>query len=109
MEYRNNKKLYVSTIIILCHIIDNYEEFINNLLKVLPKKEILNDLLNISRLSKGENIFGAKNIKKFYKENIDAIDIINSNGNIFVFLCDLLDRNGNIKNIDLLYNYLIPI
>ena len=99
-------KLHINTIRTLCYIIDSYEDFNNNLLNIFPGRDTFNSILNISKLSYGENVFGAKKIKQFYKDNKEVIDTINSYSGIFSFLCDITDKNGNIKNIDYLYNYL---
>lgn len=99
-------KLHINTIMTLCYIIDSYEEFNNNLLKIFPGRDNFNNILNISKLAYRENVFGAKKVKNFYKENKEVIDTINNTSGIFSFLCDITDNNGNIKNIDSLYNYL---
>lgn len=86
MENEKIMEMYVDSLITLCHILDNYEEFNNNLIKLNPCKYSPSELHKLYRISKGERVFGAKKLKKFYQENKAVIDTINEHERISSFI-----------------------
>ena len=109
MEKENAcKEMNINNLLALANILDDYEEFRNNVLKYLPKKYIRDDVFNVYKASKGELTISNK-AKKFYKNNKKVIDTINkySTVNEFINLAYKLDGSYN-KNydIDFFYNYL---
>lgn len=86
METDEIMEMYVDSLITLCNILDNYEKFNHNLIKLNPCRYAPSALYKLYRISKGEKVFGATKFKKFYQENKDIIDTINKYEHISIFI-----------------------
>ena len=72
--------------IALCHIIDKFENFEKELIRVISPKYNRNFVYQLWDVSKGKLKLGAKKASKFYKENKEVIDTINKYSNIPTFI-----------------------
>lgn len=98
----------IYNLIALCHIIDDFEEFIksiNELDKSKDKRAIIHD---IDKISRGEFVFrfGIKKLNTFYQDNKSVIDKINKYSNLshFVILYyDFEEKNA----MDFFYKYIL--
>lgn len=100
----------IDNMIAMCHIIDEYPIFSENLKIFVQSRNNRNDIYNLWKISNGENIIGARKVKRFYQENKTTIDTINKYTHINNYIFRIYDSKGNLKDnskIDLFYNYLI--
>ena len=103
-------KTNIDSLIALCHILDDYENFnekLSNLLTMESKKNIAYDL---SAISNGKIVFGLVKIKNFYNENKLVIDTINNFYNISEFIYTNYDSNGQLKemsDLNFFYKYFL--
>lgn len=77
METKKTIEINIKLLITLCHILDKYEEFHNNLVKLFPYGYKYEVPTKLYKISKGKTVFGAPKLKKFYQENKEVIDAIN--------------------------------
>jgi len=100
-----SKQMKVKDLIALCHIIDDYEEFIKKLENFMANE---NNMINIHKLgivSRGEFCFGSRKFKRFYKQNKNVIDKINEYSGISSFIFSNCYSNGD--TLDYFYKYII--
>lgn len=90
------EKVHVNSIIALCHILNDYEDFKNIAINLK-----IEDIYDLCSISLGDTVFGKMRMKKFYQENKVVIDIINT-------YCVLVDFIYKIreKKLDHIYEYL---
>lgn len=101
-----NHTIRINSLIALCHILDDFEEFNKRLVSSLSFKNY-NDIYNLSKVSKGEKCFNSKKAKKFYQENKSVIDTINKHYNIHSFISYNYDPKGNPDNeLNYFYQYI---
>lgn len=103
------KKANIKNLIALTHITTSYKEFSDKLMKYmeLSNRCGLSDLYYVSH---GEIVLFSKNSKKFYNENKDIIDTINTYSDIVNFAKEVCNENGDpnkISCMDEVYNYLV--
>ena len=98
----------IYNLIALCHIIDDFEEFIksiNELDKSKDKRAIIHD---IDKISRGEFVFrfGIKKLNTFYQDNKSVIDKINKYSNLSHFVIYYYDF-GEKNAMDFFYKYIL--
>ena len=101
-------KYFIDNIIALCYIIDDLEEFNKRLLSFLKSKDNRPNVMSLCKVADGESPICLRKIKTFYHENKEVIDKINKYGNLFLFICNNYDKEGNLKNDNFIvpfYNY----
>lgn len=82
-----NKKYRVKDLIALCNIIDDYEEFRDNLICFLEdNNNQIKKIANLHSISIGKMVIGDNSTKQFYKENKQTIDKINTVSCIYDFI-----------------------
>ena len=101
----------VEDLIALCHILDDYKEFIESLSKLLAKKNITTDIAqNLSRISHGEKLpLIARKEKKFYEEHKEVIDTINKYTDIASFIYSNFKWPGTFseeRGLNFFYDYI---
>jgi len=101
------KKAKISDLILLCHIIDDYEDFCNKLSGFLGKKYNRNKAYKLESLSKGGYALNFTKLKRFFDENRNIISVINNYIGINEFICSNYDQYGNeIGNLRYFYQYI---
>ena len=98
----------IYNLIALCHIIDDFEEFIksiNELDKSKDKRAIIHD---IDKISRGEFVFrfGIKKLNTFYQDNKSVIDKINKYSNLSHFVIFYYDF-GEKNAMDFFHKYIL--
>ena len=104
METKCEYTAEVKNLIILCHIIDDFEEFDEKLRKVISPKYNRDFVFKLWDVSKGKKCIGATKVKEFYKENKIILDKMNEYSNIPTFINCNYDYYGN-PNVNLKYFY----
>ena len=107
-----NSEIKIDNLIALINILDNYEDFSNNLKKFVKKEKYNRELIGkLHKISKDEFCIRDMGAKKFYKDNKEVIDIINKYTSIYDFICSNYDYNGNLidgyDKLDYYYNYIL--
>ena len=100
---------HVNNLIILCHILNDYDEFTQNLTKLIKTKYNRDIVYNLYKISNGKPVVGSKKVKKFYQENKSVIDTINKFSNISEFINYNYDWQGNLRedcDLDFFYKYI---
>ncbi len=108
MNNKEYKKIYVSDLLALVHILDSYEEFNGRLKKFVSKKYNRDDIYNLYKVSTGKFCLSPR-VRKFYKENKNIIDIINTYSTISAFVNYIYDSSGKYASwcdIEFFYKYL---
>lgn len=112
MEKTKKYKAKVDDIIALCHILEDYREFIDKLSELLYKPNLSSNLVqNIAKASHGEKLpFSARKAKKFYEENKEVIDTINKYTDIGYFINNNYNWLGELKEdsgLDYFHDYIM--
>ncbi len=92
-------EIYTENLVALCHIIDEYPQFREDLKLILNKKNIYKSICTLAKVSHREIIMGKKAEKKVYTNNKEIIEKINTDSNVWDFVND-------IKAVDYYYDYL---
>ena len=97
------KKAYVKDLIVLCNMIDSFDEFsqdFHELMKMNYDVDVIIKLCNIGFTIKADKkFFDSKNmkmIKDFYQKHEEEINIINEYSSLWDFLHDNYDFKGNL-------------
>ena len=101
--------VHVNNLIALCHILNDYDEFTQNLTKLIKTKYNRDIVYNLYKISNGKLVVGSKKVKKFYQENKSVIDTINKFSNISEFINYNYDWQGNLRedcDLDFFYKYI---
>ena len=109
MEKKKTIEAYISHIIALYHILDNYSEFIQNLSSLISTKYNRDTIYNLYKISKGKFVVGSRKIKRFYQENKTVVDTINKYSDILSFINLNYDYQGNLSensSLEFFYQYL---
>lgn len=110
MKKKEIKKIEVDTLIALCHIMNDYEKFINDLSKLMSNKHNIHNIYKLTNISKGNNVIGGRKYKKFYLENQVVIDEINKHTYISNFINNYYNNKYEFcdnENITFFYKYLL--
>ena len=103
----NNKKINTRNLIALCHIIDDFKEYEKKLLIVKPLIKYKH-IYQLSEMSKGKLIIGARKVKKFYEKNKLVIDTINKYSNVITFINQNYRESGvPEKDLTFFHKYLL--
>ena len=103
-----NYSAYISNLIALCHIIDEFEEFQNELIPILSSKNSSDFIYTLSAVSKGTTKLGATKEKNFYTKNKYIIDKINQHSHLISFIDFNYGRNGMpYDNFQFFYQYIL--
>ena len=95
----------INDLTIMVSTIDKFALFSENARKLMASSKNANQaLMNLYNISKGQKVFGARNIKKFYEKNKEVVDTINKYSDINLFLSKYYATSGKIKDENLL-NY----
>lgn len=111
----NGKKIDLVSLVILCYILDDYEQFANNFKSFISHSGYTVDwglLENLGKISTGKKVIGYNKLKRFYQDNKHAVDIIYDailpiDGIRFIGFN--LNNNGCVSetsDIDYFYHYL---
>ena len=101
---------HVNSLIVLCHILNDYDEFTRNLSKLIKTKDNRDIVNKLYKISKGQDVTGSKKIKKFYRDNKSVIDTINKFSSITEFISYNYDWEGNLRekyDLDFFYKYIM--
>lgn len=103
--------VHVNNLIALCHILNDYDEFTQNLTGLIKVKHKDNTdiVYNLYKISKGQFVVGSKKVKKFYQNNKSVIDTINKFSSISEFITHNYDWHGNLREepgVDFFYKYI---
>ena len=95
----------VNNLIAICHILNDYTKFTQNLKELLKNNYSKNiDIaINLYKISKGEFVFNSRKVKKFYKDNKSVIDTINKYSNIQNITINYLTEENSL---DFFYKYI---
>lgn len=93
--------------IALCHIIEGYENFINDIELVWEKNNYFYFIEDLKKVSFKENIFGKRDAKKFYEKYNWIINTINEYSRIDTFLFEILGDKNKQQSMYVLYEYLL--
>ena len=105
-----NKNYFTKTdnIIALCYILDDFADFEQNLVQLLPNGYDRDLVFKLWDISLGKFVFGTKKIKKFYEQNKAVIDNINAFSDIKSFIDDDYNQYGKSDgNLKYFYNYIL--
>lgn len=100
----------VNDLIVLCHIVDEFDSFNKNLNKLMSIKNNSGKIYKLYQLSKNQKIFGERSIKKFYVENKNVIDIISKYSILSNFFNVNYDFQGNLRkdsHLDIFHKYIL--
>ena len=87
-----------SDLLALIVIIDEFEEFNNNFIELINNTANLN-FYKLKKIMNDEKVFGNKELKEFYINNKEIINVINSYSNIYDFVAYNYDfTNKKIKD-----------
>ncbi len=110
MEKENTTiSIHVNNLIALCHILNDYDEFTQNLTRLIKVKDNRDIVYNLYKISKGQVVVGSKKVKRFYQDNKSVIDIINKFSSISEFITHNYDWHGNLREepgVDFFYKYI---
>ena len=110
MEKENTTiSIHVNNLIALCHILNDYDEFTQNLTRLIKVKDNRDIVYNLYKISKGQVVIGSKKVKRFYQDNKSVIDIINKFSSISEFITHNYDWHGNLREepgVDFFYKYI---
>lgn len=101
--------VHVNNLIALCHILNDYDEFTQNLTRLIKGKNNRDIVYNLYRISKGQVVIGSKKVKRFYENNKSVIDTINKFSSISEFITYNYDCRGNLREepgVDFFYKYI---
>lgn len=112
MEENKTIKVNINGLIALCHILDEYETFNQNLINFLKEsRNKSNSIWRIGRIANGEDWAPAPKEKKFYKQNKLVIDTINSHLHIQTYICENYEfsynNNAVVYKNNELYQYIL--
>lgn len=82
----NLNELEINHIIALCNIIDDYEDFYQNIKKEYSPKNKYRFLRDLHEFSVGKRFMILKEVKRIYNSNKNIIDIINEYDSFYYFL-----------------------
>lgn len=107
-EVKQTIKIGTRNLLTLIVILDEFEEFNNNIIELINNKDEFN-INKFSKIARKEKVFGAKTMKDFFDNNKEIINIINSYYSMYSFLVENYDfdkgtLNESTKN---LYDYFI--
>lgn len=100
----------IEILIALCHIIDEFPKFQENLEAAIELKNNREFLDSVRKISIGKYVIGHSKAKKFYNENKSVIDTINKYSNIYFFVAMNYTSSGfpfNNNSLDYFYEYLL--
>lgn len=105
MKQIETVKARVTDVIAVNSVLDQFDNFNQNLKGLATKYNMKDIMHHLTAATKGESTFFKKRgIYRFYQENKDMVDTINTNSDIFMFLSQNYNTNGTI-NPDLNYYY----
>ena len=105
---KNNKEIEINNMIVLCHIVDKFDEFEKRLILAISSKYNRNFIFQVWDISRGKFKLCARKVKKFYKENKSVIDVINQYSNIPIFISLNYGWNGEpTGDLRFFYEYLV--
>ncbi len=105
---KTNKKIYTDNMIILCHIVDEFDEFEKRLISAISLKYDRNFVSQVWDISQGKFKLGARKAKRFYEENKSVIDTINKYSTIPTFISQNYWLSGEIiGDLRFFYEYLV--
>lgn len=104
MKKENEKIGEIRDILALCEIIDEFEEFNKNIMKLFSKKDRRDISFELWKISQCNHSF-KKEAKSFYKQNKDVIDKISKYQSINMFIINNYDDYGNLKSEGLGFFY----
>lgn len=99
----------INNLIALCHIIDDFEEFYEDLKNVMSLKNNRNFIFKLQDISIGRfSLFSMKQ-KKFYNKNKTVIDTINKYSNIISFISHNFNWNENqtSNSLEFFHKYIL--
>ena len=88
---------YTKNIIVLCYILDSYEEFSERLKNAIPTKYNRSFISDLYDISMGKINFSLKT-RRFYKENKTVIDTINKYSNLLLYTNFSYDGQDYLEN-----------
>lgn len=103
---KENYRIKVNSAIALCHVLDEFEQFEENLKLFIPQASH-DFLIKLFNISKGQKYLGSGKTKKFYNENKEIIDKINEYSNITEFIGGIYTSDVCTGSLDFLYGYLL--
>lgn len=98
MKLYDLKKMNIDVMIAVCHIIDNYDEFNNNLVEYISSECNRDDIWNLHRVCVKSPSNSSIKAKTFYKKNKKVINTIMHRCNIIDFICSNYNINGKLYN-----------
>ena len=98
----------IYNLIALCHIIDDFEEFIKSINELDKSKDKRAIIYDIDKISRGKFVFrfGIKKLNTFYQDNKSVIDKINKYSNLSHFVILYYDF-GEKNAMDFFYKYIL--
>jgi len=99
---RTNYFIHTKSLITLCKIIDDFEQFEKKLKSVMSVKYNYDFVIQLMKLSRGKFFIGGTKAKKFYNENKDILNTISKYGYIYDFILSYWD--GDLMYF---YNYIL--
>jgi len=101
----NYIEAYIKDLLILCHILDMFEEFSSDLVQLISNRSLNKIIKQIKRLSNNKIVLSTK-IHKFYNKHCVVLDIIKRLSTIESFIKNNYARNGKCK-LRPFYSYFI--
>ena len=104
----NNKKIDINSIITLCYISDEFDNFEKILIPNISSKNNIGFLSQVCDISQGKFKLGAVKAKRFYEENKMTIDTINQYSDILTFINKNYDCHGKpTSDLRFFHEYLL--
>ena len=112
MEKAEMYKAKIDDIIALCHILEDYRDFINELNDLLYKPNLGRSISdNLSKVSHGVKLpFAARKVTKFYQAHKEVIDTINKYTDIGYFINNNYNWLGELREesgLDYFHEYIM--
>lgn len=105
---KTNKKIDTNNMIVLCHIVDEFDEFEKRLISAISPKYNRDFVFQLWDISKGKFKVGARKAKRFYEENKSVIDAMNQYSNVPMFINQNYGWHGEpTGDLRFFYEYLV--
>lgn len=106
-----NINININDLIILCHILDSYNDFNQELINLMSSTKFnIYNLLLLSKTNR-KNFLCNRKTKKFYLKYKDIFNIINNYNNALSFIVDnyIINQNNITRksNLDFFYQYIM--
>ena len=89
MKYQKEIKASIRELKIICHTINEFKQFYNNLVIYMQNNKNFYNLNHLDELSEGKTKFKSERVKKFYEENYKVLNVIKKYTSIAQFITNI--------------------